>query len=189
MTETDRQALEAMLAFLAEGKSRGLIPAQVTTLAGPDVLWSTLANEAIEMAGMSAYGFLRYSSGAESFGFAALPGHSGASPTLAQVWAFAVLAHEEQRRRLTIALLDSFLSPTTQSQWSMATHHLPTREDAWRAWRGDTPYMQFLGQQLQNALALPATPQATDFVRRLQQAQNDILTGQQTPEQIVAAFR
>jgi ABC-type glycerol-3-phosphate transport system substrate-binding protein len=189
MTETDRQALEKMLTFLAEGKARGIIPPQVTTIAGPSALWSTIATEEIEMASMSAYGFLHYDSGGEGFGFAALPGHAGKSPILAQVWAFAVLTNEEQRRMLTMALIDSFLSPTAQGQWSMATHHLPTRPEAWRTWGTGTPYLQFLSQQLQDASALPATQQAADFVRRLQQAQNGILTGQQTPQQIVADFR
>jgi ABC-type glycerol-3-phosphate transport system substrate-binding protein len=189
ITETDRQALEAMLTFLAEGKARGVIPVQVTTLAGYNALWSTIFTEEIEMASMSAHGFLRYVSDVEDFGFAALPGHTGNSPMLAQVWAFAVLAKEEQRRILTTALLDSFLVPAAQGQWSMAAHRLPTREDSWQAWGANTSYRQFLNQQLQSAAALPATQQATDFIRQLQQAQNGILTGQQTLQQIVADFR
>jgi hypothetical protein len=71
----------------------------------------------------------------------------------------------------------------------MTTHYLPTRLDAWDGWNINTAYMQFLSQQLQDALAFPATQQVSDFARRLQQAQTSVLTGQQTPQQIAADFR
>jgi ABC-type glycerol-3-phosphate transport system substrate-binding protein len=185
----NREALGLLFTFLAESRAQDVVPPQTLTLSEPTAVWSTLAIGEGEMASLSAHTFRSLAVSTEEFGFAPLPGRQGAEQTVAQVWAFAILTDDTQRRSLATALIHGLLAPTVQGRWSFSAYWLPTQPAAMQEWNTADPYSQFIDQQLHAAIALPGSPAFAEFAKQLQQTQSAILNGEMTPEQAVAEFR
>jgi ABC-type glycerol-3-phosphate transport system substrate-binding protein len=118
-------------------------------------------------------------------GFAQIPTINGASITIAQTWAFALVTPDPEQQKLIIELIELLLEPTVHSTWSRTTKQLPTQITAYAAWLDSSPYYEFLQRQLDVAIAVPNGRPFANFARRLQQAQAAVLLNQLTVEDAV----
>ena len=176
------QAAETLFAFLARAKDKGVITDAVLDLPSLKATWNAFQINPQGVANVSANFYMSQVGTQANIRFGPLPTRDGANLTIAHTWAFAVLTNDPERRALALRLLDGFLQPSIQGQWSQLATRLPTTGQAWEAWPGTNGYTEFLQRQLAIAIAVPGGSSFSEFARRLQSMQQAILRGQLSPQ-------
>lgn len=184
-TVSNPEALTELFAFLMQAKAAGVLPEEILALKTSNESWLAFAGQQRGFADASAHWVLSQPAAVSDLGFAQIPTINGATVTIAQTWAFALVTPDPEQQQLALELIDQLLEPTVHSAWSHATMQLPTQRGVYATWLDASPYYDFLQQQLDVAIATPNGPQFADFARRLQQAQEAVLLGQLTVEDAV----
>ncbi|MCC6458370.1 MAG: extracellular solute-binding protein [Caldilineaceae bacterium] len=179
---SDPAVLEQFFAFLAEAHEQGVIPASVLDMPGFNSVWRAYTEDRTEMAAVQVAQFYPNATGIKPPSYALVPTQSGASITIADTWAFAILTQDAQRRHLALALVAELLAPEVQGPWSQSVAYLPSRTASLALWTQPDDYRDFVQDLLADATAPPNGPAFADFARRLQAAQAGILRGELTVE-------
>ncbi|GIV76198.1 MAG: maltose ABC transporter substrate-binding protein [Litorilinea sp.] len=177
------EALQAVLAFLHQAHSRGILPDTALTLADLDAVWTAFHAGAGAMAHVSAHTFLQDDGAGNGLGYAQVPTRQGLPATIARTWAFAILTNDPARRTLALALVQELLAPEVQGEWTALAHYLPSRRNSLEAWPDHGGYLDFLSRQLEVAVALPNGRAFAEFSRSIQSLQQAVLRGELTPEE------
>jgi ABC-type glycerol-3-phosphate transport system substrate-binding protein len=183
-TVNDLAVLHAYFDFLAAGRLAGAIPLTVSEMTSFEEVWVAYQRAPIGSASIQAGVFLAAPDRA-GLGYAPSPTARKQLVTVAETWAFAVLAQDDTQRRLAMTLIQALLDPAVQGSWTQYARTLPTRRGALAQWTRQDAYPDFLGRELAAAIAIPNGRAFADFARRLQMAQAAVLRGEQTPDEAV----
>ncbi len=177
------EALQAVLTFLHQAHSRGILPDTALTLADLDAVWAAFHTGAGAMANVSAHTFLQEDGAGNGLGYAQVPTRQGLPATIARTWAFAILTDDPARRALALALVQELLAPEVQGEWTALAHYLPSRRNSLGPWPNRGGYLDFLTRELEVAVALPNGRAFAEFSRHIQLLQQAVLRGELTPEE------
>ncbi|NJN84530.1 MAG: extracellular solute-binding protein [Caldilineaceae bacterium] len=185
----DPEALEAVFRFMISAQEAGLIPEYVEDLTTLESVWSTLITEGTGYANVSSNQYLGQKDLLSGIGYAQVPTRNGLPATIGRTWALVVLADEPEQQALAQGLAEHLLDPAIQGTWSQLAHHLPSQSRALALWTDATPYQEFLGRQLDIAVALPNGRAFVDFVQRVQIGLLAIMRRDTTPEEALLEIR
>jgi ABC-type glycerol-3-phosphate transport system substrate-binding protein len=101
--------------------------------------------------------------------YAAAPGWSVSSPPIATGWVLAIVTPDPARQQSAAKLLTWLLAPDRNGRWTEATDWLPVSSDGWD-FREESPYDDFLDEQLKAAVPLPVGADSSAAALALQQA-------------------
>lgn len=179
-------ALEAVFEFLMSGRELGVIPPEVDGYARLQTVWEAfLANDS-GMADTSVHLILSQQEAPETSDYGIVPTLIGDPATIARTWAFAVVGDDPEQRSLALELIQTLLAPSVHGSWSQFSARVPTQPAAFDAWSSGNDYYEFLRSELAPAaVAIPNGRRFADFSARLQEAQQEVLSGQTSPADAV----
>lgn len=184
----DTAALETFFEFVVLGRSNNVMPAWLIDYADYETLWATFAEGTGDLALASAQ-ILLSDPDSERYTFLTIPAAGGEPHSIGNVWAFAVIAQDPERRALALALIEALLAPEIQGEWALAALRVPSQPQAMGRWGDQNPYYAFLRTQLDAAEAVPAGRPFADFARRLHTAQGSLIRGELTVEEAILEVR
>jgi ABC-type glycerol-3-phosphate transport system substrate-binding protein len=181
-------ALAAFFEFVVEAQAAGLIPPEVVDLATFEAVWRAYVTAHPQIVSLVITGYHQAEAAGGELVYAPVPTRNGDAATLATTWAFAVLAQEEDHRRLALSLVDALLAAEVQGEWSRQAQRLPSRPAALAAWPASAGVTADLERQLAVAVALPNGRAFADFVADIQTAQIELLRGQLSADEALQAI-
>jgi len=185
----DLNALETLFEFLILGRERGIIPDTVLEHVSYDSLWSAFRANPGDMAIITSQDYL-LEAGNSRFLYSTPPTADAETiTTIGNVWAFAVLTRDEERRELALELVEYLQTPDIHAAWSQAAQRLPTQPEAFARWVGQSEYFVFLESLMPAAQAIPSGRPFADFARRLHNAQAGLLRGELTLDEAINEAR
>jgi ABC-type glycerol-3-phosphate transport system substrate-binding protein len=182
---SDPAVLEQFFAFVAQAYEQNVIPADVLDMSSFSAVWRAYTEDRGNLAAVQVSQFHPNAAGIKPASYGIVPTQNGASITIAETWAFAILTQDPKRRALALALIDELLAPEVQGQWSQFVARLPSQAEALALWTQATDYRDFVQQLLDDAISPPNGPAFADFARRLHSAQAGILREELTVETAV----
>jgi ABC-type glycerol-3-phosphate transport system substrate-binding protein len=187
---TNPDALEAVFEFYLEGIQQGVIPEEIEQYAGLASVWTEFAEQQADMADIATTSLLTINEATANIGYRFVPTLNGSRVSLADTWAFAVLAQEGEQRRVALELLDVLLEPTIHGEWSQLAHRLPTQAAALELWPSSNDYYVFLRNEVAPlAASQPNGRLYQEFSIRFQEALRGVLNGSLTPADAVLQVR
>jgi ABC-type glycerol-3-phosphate transport system substrate-binding protein len=183
------EAAEAVLGFIQEGRTRAVIPETAQDWTSLDGVWNAFISGAAGIANVSANAYTRQREVWADMGFGRIPTRNGLPVTIAQTWAFAILATDRDQRALALDLIQRLLTNSVHAPWSKFANRLPSRRSALDSWRETHAYYEFLKRQLDVAVAIPNGRAFADFSRRFQAAQFLVLRNEKSPQEALLEMR
>jgi len=182
-TAENRETLEAVVEFLAQGQAQGIItePTEESELA--DFVWSALSTGDFAYANISANTYLDRYAIFDNIGFSAIPAKRETQQSLVRVWAFAILTNDPEQRALALDFVQRLLEPNLHGPWSQFAHYIPSQRQAFATWGSNNAYYKFLLNEIENTVAIPNGPIFAEFVQRIQQAEQMFMSGEIMPEE------
>ncbi len=101
-------------------------------------------------------------------------------------WVLVLITDDVTRQDAALRLIESFLSTANNTTWNDINKSIPTRDTAYQAIAGDDPYWVFLTEQLNTARPEPGFADYDRVGRIIQQAVEQVLRGEATPEEATA---
>jgi len=101
-------------------------------------------------------------------------------------WTLALVTNDPNRQKAALNLIEWFLSTNNNATWNDINKSIPTRDSAFQQLAGDDPYWVFLTEQLNTARPHPNFPGYDQIGRILQQAVQQVISGDATPEEATA---
>lgn len=182
------QTTLAMFASIERARAEGVFPGDLMGFTTPGAVWSALLSGATEMASVPARLYLTQRGSALTMRPAPLPGVGEQPQTLATVYAFAILATDQERQEWSLALIDRLLAPEVHGRWAFAESWLPTREEAFQQWPVNDEYVELLQDLLATAAAPPSERSFMELSKQLQQGLSGVISGELTPEAAAQEF-
>jgi ABC-type glycerol-3-phosphate transport system substrate-binding protein len=182
----DQAILTEILGFYRDGAAMGVIPPDVLEYKSTAGCWPVYLSAQVTLSNVDSARYLADRSILLSTGFAPIPTHDGKPVTISRGWVLAVVTQDPNRQVLAATLLEWLLSPLNNATWTQATRHLPTRRSAFEHLDQRDEYVPFAYQQLESAYPYHTAPGYEQMSRALQQAVQDVLGGQVTPNAAAA---
>ncbi len=183
----DQAILAEVLSFYQDGANMGVIPPEVLEYKSAADCWPIYLSAQVALTNVDSFRYLRDRGILLSTGFAPIPTRTGKAVTISQGWTLAIVTQDTYRQTVAASLLEWLLTPANNAAWNQAAHHLPTRRSAFEYLDEEDEYMSFAYQQLTRARPYPSEPEYEQVSRALQQAVQDVLSGQATPDAAAAA--
>ncbi len=182
----DDDSLRRLFEFYAAGVAAGVIPAGVANLATMEAVWSSMDANSTDLADTTAGYLLSQSESTDGILYAPAPTEKGTPVSVSRTWAFVILATDPAQRADVLELVKILLEPDVHGQWSQFANLLPTTPVAAATWNVNQPYYSFIVSLLEgNTYAIPNGRPFSEVLRRMQMAQQDVLSGRLTPEEAV----
>ena len=103
-------------------------------------------------------------------------------------WVVVLVTEDVNRQKIALNLLEWFLATNNNTNWNKTNYSIPTTTSAYQQISVDNPaYWQFLNEQLNTAIPQPSFSGYDQIGRILQQAVQEVLSGESTPEKAAAA--
>jgi len=182
----EADSLAAVLQFYLDGVSRGIFPANVLDYHTTDDCWRDYLAEQAALTQVSAHRYLADRGRLQSSAVAPIPAINGPGTAISQGWMLALTTPDPIRQSAAVAFMVQLMAPETNAAWNLASGYLPTRQTAVALWDEADSYTGFIQQQLQTARPRPRLSNYTEVAAALQEAIEDVLTGDVTPEEAAA---
>ncbi len=179
---TNPEAMLNVLTFLADARQTNVIPDQTLGLLSEETTWTTFVERAGGMAAVNARYYLSQREILGEVGFGPIPTQDGTPSAVAQTWAVALLTPDPDRQALIVEFVQDLLEPEVLGPWNRFDLRLPVRRSAMQTWNATDPYYQFLDDQLELAVAIPNGKPFADLAGHMQQAAQDVLSGNLSPQ-------
>jgi ABC-type glycerol-3-phosphate transport system substrate-binding protein len=179
---TNPEAMLNVLTFLADARQANVIPDRTLGLLGEETTWTAFVERAGGMAAVNARYYLSQRQILNEVGFGPIPTQDGTPSAVAQTWAVAILTPDPDRQALIMEFVQDLLEPEVLGPWNQFALRQPVRRSALQTWGSTDPYYQFLDAQLELAVALPNGKPFADLAGRMQQAAQDVLSGNLLPQ-------
>ncbi|MCR4406894.1 MAG: extracellular solute-binding protein [Anaerolineae bacterium] len=183
----DQTILAEVLSFYRDGAALGAIPRDVLDYKSIADCWPVYLSARVSASHVTSAHYLSDRHMLLSTGFAPIPTRDGKAVTINRGWALALVTKDPDRQALAASLLEWLLDPENNATWNQAAGHLPTRRSAFEYLDQTDEYVTFAYRRLENARPYPTEPGFEQMSRALQQAVQNVLSGQATPEEAVAA--
>lgn len=183
----DEQALLDVLSFYQQGVENEVISPDNLEFSTVAELWPIY----LEGAGLTQTNVRQYLAGRESLNnstYAAIPVRSkdDIPVTMTRGWVMVLVTADPSRQNEALSLIEWFLSTENNVAWNSLNMTIPTRSSAYQQLAGDDPYWSFLVEQLNTARLLPDFPDYDRIGRIIQQAVQQVLSGEATAEDATA---
>jgi ABC-type glycerol-3-phosphate transport system substrate-binding protein len=187
--QIDERVLRSVLDFYRQAVSQTVIaPAVVLNASTPEELWPTYLEAKAGMAQISVRQLLTDRELLKNTSFAPLPvPQAGDAPVLiTHSWALVLVTDQAERQKVALDLIQLFMSTENNADWNTINKSIPTRQTAYKQVAGNDPYWAFLSDQLKTAQAQPGFVGYDQIGRIIQQAVQQVLNGEATPDQATA---
>ncbi len=156
----------ALAAFEDANRAGAVIP-ESRTMSSLDEIWPLfLENEGATVAQTNAFQFLQHQASLNAVTFVPMSGPAKTLTPLLDGWAWA-LPYSPDESDLTLAaeLLNFLSEPAQLAAWSEESGQLPASRTALAKWNSaDTPYLQFVDEELENAEQMPVAAHSTIMI-------------------------
>jgi multiple sugar transport system substrate-binding protein len=182
----DQKTLTEVLSFYRDGAAMDVIPPDVLEYGSTASCWPVYLSAQVALSNVDSASYLHDRGILLSTGFAPIPTRDGKPVTISWGWAWAVVTQDPDRQVIAAALLEWLLNPVNNAAWNQAAGHLPTRRSAFEHLDQEDEYTSFAYQQLESARPNPTAASYEQMSRALQQAVQDVLSGEVTPDEAAA---
>ncbi|MBN1994550.1 MAG: hypothetical protein JW953_17765 [Anaerolineae bacterium] len=184
----DERALRAVLDFYQQAMANDIIDASALEAATTEELWPIYLEAKAGIAQISVRQYLIDRELLKNTSFAPLPvPKEGVSPVLIMHgWTLVLVTDDVERQKDALRLIESFMSTSNNATWNTINHSIPTRETAFNQLAGNDPYWIYLAEQLNTAQPQPAFAGYDRVGRIIQQAVQQVISGEATPEEATA---
>jgi multiple sugar transport system substrate-binding protein len=183
----DEQVLRSILDFYQQGLDNNTIKADILEIATVEELWPIYRGGA-GIAHTSVYQYLAGRETLNNSTFAAVPVQNEEFTPVAitRGWALVLVTDDQNRQNEALSLIEWFLSTRNNATWNSINLSIPIRETAYQQLAGDDPYWVFLAEQLNTARLQPGFTDYDRIGRIIQQAVQQVISGEATPEEATA---
>ncbi len=183
----DEQVLRSILDFYQQGLNNDIIKPDILEISTVEELWPIYRGGA----GIAHTNVYQYLTGREQLNnstFAAVPvQNKELTPVaIARGWVLVLVTDDPSRQNEALSLIEWFLSTSNNATWNSINLAIPTRETAYQQLAGDDPYWVFLAEQLNTARLQPGFTDYDRIGRIIQQAVQQVISGEATPEEATA---
>jgi ABC-type glycerol-3-phosphate transport system substrate-binding protein len=178
----DQAALTQLLGLYDQAQRNNLLAVNALDLNTDADAWTAWLGNNAALVNVNASLYLSVAQSLPNLKFAALPAIDQPAPPIARGWALAIVAREPRRQIAAMKFILALLSADRNGTFTQAAKVLPGRISALQQWDQNDPYTQFIGDQLQRAIAAPSTSILNIVGPALRTAIDDVLSGRATPE-------
>lgn len=184
----DEGILRTVLEFYHRGVTNTIIDPAILTASTTEDIWPSYLEG---QAGLSQVSTSQYLTDRELLNdtlYAPIPVQTENNTPVAVThgWAMALVTNDPNRQKAALSLIEWFLATNNNATWNDINKSIPTRDSAFQQLAGDDPYWVFLTEQLNNARPHPDFPGYDQIGRILQQAVQQVISGDATPEEATA---
>ncbi|MDM8520175.1 extracellular solute-binding protein [Anaerolineales bacterium HSG6] len=186
--QIDQQVLRTVLENYQKGIELGVIDPDMLQNATNELLWQSYLEQESNVSQVTVEQFLTDGHGLENSTFAAGPLENGDQTSIAIThgWVFVLVTPDEHRQSAAINFMEWFLSTSNNANWNNINHSIPARDSAYQRLARNSFYWQFLAEQLNSAVPHPRFPGYDQVGRILQQAVQEVMTGEASPNEAAA---
>jgi ABC-type glycerol-3-phosphate transport system substrate-binding protein len=180
--------LRTVLEFYHQGVESGIIDASILEAATTEELWPTYLQGQAGLTQISVSQYLTDRELLNSSMYAPIPIQTEENIPVAITngWALVLVTDDPARQKAALNLIEWFLSTNKNATWNNINKSIPSRDTAYQQLAGDDPYWEFLTEQLNTARPHPSFPGYDQIGRILQQAVQQVISGEATPEEATA---
>ncbi len=180
--------LRTVLEFYHQGVESGIIDASILEAATTEELWPTYLQGQAGLTQISVSQYLTDRELLNSSMYAPIPVQTEENIPVAITsgWALVLVTDDPARQKAALNLIEWFLSTNKNATWNDINKSIPSRDTAYQQLAGDDPYWEFLTEQLNTARPHPSFPGYDQIGRILQQAVQQVISGEATPEEATA---
>jgi ABC-type glycerol-3-phosphate transport system substrate-binding protein len=184
----DEGALRTVLDFYQQAVEVDVIDVTALEAATTEELWPTYLEAKADIAQISMSQYLADRELLQRTSFARLPVQKEEDPSVLIIhgWALVLVADDVERQKAALSLIEAFMSTSNNATWNSINNSFPTRDTAYQQLAGDDPYWAFLAEQLNTAQPQPGFVNYDQIGRIMQQAVQQVISGEATPEQATA---
>jgi ABC-type glycerol-3-phosphate transport system substrate-binding protein len=184
----DEQILQDVLEFYQQALDNGVIDAAILEAATPEELWPTYLEAKAGIAQITVRQYLTDREVLRNTSFAPLPvQNEGDTPVLiTHGWTLVLIADDRQRQVAALSLIEAFMTTANNATWNSINKSIPTRDTSFQKLASNDPYWLFLTEQLNTAQPLPDFVGYDRIGRIIQQAVEQVIRGEATPEEATA---
>lgn len=184
----DDRVLRNVLDFYQQALESGVINSEVLETGTTEELWPIYLAGDAGMAQISVHQYLLSRDSLDSTAFAPIPvsKEKDIPVAITHGWALVLITNDANRQSAALSLIEWFLSTSNNATWNSINKSIPTRDTAYQQLAGDDPYWVFLTEQLNAAQPQPAFNGYDRLGRIIQQAIEQVISGEATPEEATA---
>jgi hypothetical protein len=189
--ETGQPAIQVepmidVLETMRRGRAENFIAIQSSNVTTLDEAWQLFQTGAVAAAPTTSDQFLELRDPEMPPGYAQIPGSTGPLTPLVGAWAWAISSADPVQKRLAADLISALVAGPALGEWSERALILPSRRSALEVWDASDPYTNFLSQELERAIPLPAEAN-NDLIQALGDALFDVVSLASTPREAAEA--
>jgi ABC-type glycerol-3-phosphate transport system substrate-binding protein len=184
----DEQALRTVLDLYQQARERGVISPEILEAATTQELWPTYLEGRAGLAQVNVSEYLANRELLNNSTFAPIPVQTEEDTPVAIThgWVLVLVTDDPDRQKAALNLIEWFLSTNNNAIWNSIINSIPTRGSAYQQLAGDDPYWVFLIEQLNKAQPQPGFTGYDRVGRIIQQAVQQVISGEATPEEATA---
>jgi len=181
----DEAALLTMLNFYQTAMEQEILDENILSTSQSDELWEQFMSSQIGMTHASAHHYLTDHRILNDAQASAIPSPTGAPVAIGHGWAFALVTTDPSRQNYALRLIEAFMQTDVNAAWATRSAVIPARQSAFALVRDDDPYWLFLNDYLPAAIPPPAFDGFSQLSRALQQAIEQVISGEASPDEAV----
>ena len=189
----DEGVLEDVLRFYQQALESETIDASVLEAATTEELWPIYVERQAGLAQITVRQFLTDREILINTNFTPLPVQAPQDTpvSITHGWVLVLVTDSAElpRQAAALDLMEWFLSTSNNVAWSEINKSIPSRDTAYQQLAGDDPYWVFLAEQLNMAQPEPGFDGYNQLGRIVQQAVEQVISGEATPEEATATAR
>jgi ABC-type glycerol-3-phosphate transport system substrate-binding protein len=184
----DEPVLRDVLSLYLQALENKVIDATLLEASSPEELWPAYMAGRANLAQVSVRQFLTNREKLVDTNFAALPIQTSKDTPVAIThgYALVLITDDINRQRAALRLMEWFLSTSNNATWNSLNKSIPTRDTAFQQVAGNDPYWAFLQELLKTAQPEPGFIGYDQFGRIIQQAVEQVIRGEATPQEAAA---
>ena len=186
----DEGALRDVLAFYQQAIENETIDTTLLEAGTTEELWPIYVEREAGITQITVRQYLTDRELLSNTSFTSLPTKTGSngSTLIIHGWVLVLITGSEDLERQAAALrfMEWFMSTANNTTWNEVNRSIPTRDTAYQELAGDDLYWEFLVEQLKTAQPQPRFEGYDEVRRILQQAVQQVISGEATSEEAAA---
>ncbi|MCB0153329.1 MAG: extracellular solute-binding protein [Anaerolineae bacterium] len=186
----DERILRDVLEFYQQALEKETIDPTILEAATTEELWPNYVDRQAGIAQITVKQYLSDRELLSNTSVAPLPVQNpiDSSILITHGWVFVLTtdATDLQHQAAALKLIEWFLSTSNNATWNDINKSIPSRDSSFQQLAGDDPYWGFLTEQLNMAQPQPAFNGYDRVGRIIQQAVEQVIRGEATPEEATA---
>ncbi len=184
----DERVLRDVLKFYQTAVGNEIIDASALEASTTEELWPIYLQADAKLAQISVSQYITDQVVLQSTSYAPLPvqDEEDTPVLITHAWTMVLVTDDIERQKAALSLIESFMSTSNNATWNTINRTIPTRDTAYQNIAGDDPYWVFLTEQLNTAQPSPSFDGYDRIGRIIQQAVQQVISGEATPEEATA---